>query len=398
MKICFVSLFFPFPPSHGSPQRALNLIKQLHHHGHDIFLYALCENEVLEAHKIEMQKYCKGIKVFQTGSMSNVKKLFHLLFSSIPNIALSAYRPEIFQEIADDSLANRYDVVYTEILGVAEYGRKLKELYHIKWINGSENIEFRRTLSYLSTAWGHLTFDLKRSYIYLSAIRLKSYEKRLLKIADTTIVCTGEDKDCYQKLHHGEKIFVIGNGVELRENLDFRKAQRKTVAFLGMMNSLPNIQAVRYFVRDILPIIKQEIPDVLFMVIGDKPTREIASLESENIRVLGYIEDMSAIIEDIAIFVAPLISGGGIKNKTLFGMANQKPVVSTSHGATGLNVTNGRELFICDDPTSFAAAVINLFKNDELYCEVAKNGYNYVKQYHSWERCGALFNELLERL
>jgi glycosyltransferase involved in cell wall biosynthesis len=398
MKIGFISLYFPYPPAHGSPQRALNLIKQLHSRGHRVFLHAFSETQVPESHQREVKKYCEQVKVFQARTISNRRKAANLLFSGLPNIALPVYRPDIVREIADDYRSSQCDVVYTEILGVAEYGRRLKQLYQAKWINGSENVEFRRTLSYLDSGWGNIGFDVKRPYIYLSAMRLKRYERRLLQIADATIVCTDEDKQWYRELHPNENIFVIGHGVELSADLTVRKSQRRTVGFVGMMNSLPNVQAVLYFVRDVLPIITQAVPDVEFLIIGDKPPPDILSLRSETVRVLGYVENLSSIIDDIALFVVPLVSGGGIKTKTLLAMAHHKPVVSTSHGATGLNVTNGKELFIGDDPASFAGAVVNLFNNDELYVEVAKNGYEYVKHYHSWEHCGKLFDEVLGKL
>lgn len=164
------------------------------------------------------------------------------------------------------------------------------------------------------------------------------------------------------------------------------KTKSNCLIFTGTMNYRPNIQACVFFCEKIFPLIKKEISDATFYIAGANPTEEVLKLNSEDIVVTGFVKDMRMYLERSSVVVVPIVTDdGGFKVKVLEAMAMGKAIVSTSLGSKGLNVIDGENIIIKDDPEEFAGAVIDLLKNQDLKLEIEKKTRNLVIDQYSYE-------------
>lgn len=161
------------------------------------------------------------------------------------------------------------------------------------------------------------------------------------------------------------------------------------------MNYPPNVDAAIYFVRSILPLIREQIPEVGLSIVGHVPTREVQDLaEAPRVRVTGFVDDVLPYYRDAAAVVVPLRAGGGTRLKVLEAMALGRPVVSTSIGSEGLAVTSGENLMLADDPASFAASVVTLLRDASMRQRLSENGRRLVEEFYDWRLLGAQLTQL----
>jgi glycosyltransferase involved in cell wall biosynthesis len=165
------------------------------------------------------------------------------------------------------------------------------------------------------------------------------------------------------------------------------------------MNLPANVEAVLYFTREILPLIRQHIPDAKFYIVGSAPTSSVRRLNSEEgVVVTGEVEDLTPYYDRCAVNVVPLLRGGGIIVKTLNGMAAGRPTVATRAGNSGTGAQAGRDLLVGDSPESFSHAVVDLLSDQRLWQEIAENGKRYVVTNYHWEETVRELEEFLRSL
>jgi glycosyltransferase involved in cell wall biosynthesis len=153
---------------------------------------------------------------------------------------------------------------------------------------------------------------------------------------------------------------------------------RSTLIFVGGFSHDPNVDAVLHFCRDILPLIRNNKPDVHFTIVGSNPPDEIRLLENEAVKVTGYVPRTTTYLHRSCVSVAPLRYGAGMKGKIGEAMAHGVPVVTTSVGAEGMGLINRKNAMIADSPQDFASAVLELLSNNSLHATVRENAIRLI--------------------
>ena len=168
------------------------------------------------------------------------------------------------------------------------------------------------------------------------------------------------------------------------------------LAFLGSMDWLPNIEGVRWFVRNVYPAVKSAAPEARLRIIGRKPGAEIRSLadEDSSIEVTGTVDDVRPWLADASAMITPLLSGGGTRIKILEAMAFGTPVLSTTVGAEGLPFENGKHLLLADEPETFAAKCVELIRSAALREQIAIAARKEVVERYSWAAASRKFQDL----
>ena len=161
----------------------------------------------------------------------------------------------------------------------------------------------------------------------------------------------------------GPKVLAVGNGVDTDY---FRPAEGDGPAapglvFTGTMNYRPNIDGVCWFVREVWPSLKREVPGLLLTVVGRDPAAAVRRLaEVPGVRVTGTVEDVRPYLASATLAVAPLTIARGIQNKVLEAMAMGKAVVASGPAIEGLDVAVGREILMADTPNEWRTCVLGL--------------------------------------
>jgi glycosyltransferase involved in cell wall biosynthesis len=151
------------------------------------------------------------------------------------------------------------------------------------------------------------------------------------------------------------------------------------MVFVGNMSYGPNVDAVRYFVHEILPIIKESAPESRFMIVGKEPVESVIQLaDCKSVIVTGEVADVRPYYRRAAIFVAPIRFGGGTRIKILEAMAMGTAVVTSTMGIEGITVENGKEAVIVDEPAEYAKACIDLLRNRNRAKEIGLNARTFV--------------------
>jgi polysaccharide biosynthesis protein PslH len=219
--------------------------------------------------------------------------------------------------------------------------------------------------------------------------RMLRFEKRALARFDGILAVSDADRDTFGTLYPAvarERIHVVPTGVDTEFFSATPSAERsRSLVFTGSMDWLPNEDAMQFFCRDVLPLIRAAEPEATLSIVGRAPTPAVVRLgEQQGVTVTGRVDDVRPHMADAAVYVVPLRIGGGTRLKIFEAMAMGKAVVSTAVGAEGLPVRDGQHLVLADDPASFASAVVRLMRrlDDRRALEAAAHAL--VTERYDW--------------
>ncbi|MCL1061823.1 glycosyltransferase [Shewanella benthica] len=161
--------------------------------------------------------------------------------------------------------------------------------------------------------------------------------------------------------------------------------KRKGIAFLGGFNHHPNIEAVEYLANDIMPLLAKQRPEITLTIYGSNMPKELEKYDCDNIKMLGFAESLDGVYHDHRVFVAPLLSGAGIKGKVLESMAYGTPTVLTEVAAEGTGLSHGINTLIAQKPQEWVDAIIKLYDDEILWIKMSENEQILVKEKYSFE-------------
>ena len=229
-------------------------------------------------------------------------------------------------------------------------------------------------------------------YWYLNYLKIHRYEKVYNKF-NTCIVVNKKDKTLLEKNVH-IPIEVVANGVDTKYFKNNNTTNTPRLVFLGDMSTPPNNDAIKYFMKEIYTNITT---DVDFYIVGRNPTKYIKNLQNKQVHVTGSVEDVRSYLPIGSIFVSPMISGTGIKNKILEAMSMQLPVITTSKGISGINAIEDEEFILADTPEQFKDDIIDLLENPEKMIKIGENARKLVEKKYSWQHSTKKIEEILEK-
>lgn len=378
MKILFVANRIPYPPFRGDKLKIYNLAKRLSNK-HELYLVTFVQSRNELKYIPELQKLFKEVSVTYLPKWKSAlncllfglgKKPFQVLY----------FKSTQFKKKVDELIKRiNPDAIHIQHLRMAQYledsnlkGRvlDLPDAFSLYW---KRRQEIKRPL-------------LNRIFDSIESRRVADYESVMHKF-DSCLVCSQEDLEFLKESQHPKHLYLLPNGVDL-ETFKPRKndnAPSKRLLFTGNMDYAPNVDGVLYFVKEILPVIRQTIPDVHFTIAGQRPIKKISDLKTENIEVTGFVPNLADEYARAAVVVAPLRFGAGTQNKVLEAMAMGIPVVCTNIGFKGLGIENGEGVYMETDPHKFAETTIKLLQDEELRSSVGEKGHRIIQQKFNWD-------------
>lgn len=221
-------------------------------------------------------------------------------------------------------------------------------------------------------------------------------ERRYVRAFDSCVVAGPEDAAALRRISGRANVHVVPNGVvtqALRTPAD--EAPQPTIAFTGVMAFPPNVDAVRHFADDVLPRVRERVPDARFVIAGRDPTVEVHELaDRPGVDVLGEVPDMSAVLKQAWVAVAPMRTGAGIKNKVLEAWAVGTPVAMSVAAANGLSLDATAETLVTDDAARMAEIVAALLTDAAKRRRLGAAAHRLAMA-HAWERSAREISRLL---
>ncbi|MBZ5610352.1 MAG: glycosyltransferase [Acidobacteriia bacterium] len=250
------------------------------------------------------------------------------------------------------------DVLQLEYTTLAQYGADFHRLGCVLF----EHDVYFQSISRALARMSGVVKTAKAAVEYLRALR---YELKILPSFDRIQICSPENRD-----------YLLSFLPQLSGRLDDNRAgiatssyqfqpdgrEPHTMLFLGSFRHLPNQEALAWFAQKVLPAVLQRCPQARLVIVGSEPPpRHSVPGPPDHIELRGFVEDVREPLGRYAVFVCPILSGSGMRVKLLEAFSAGIPVVSTRLGAEGLTTADGEICALADDPTEFAAKIIELF-------------------------------------
>lgn len=173
---------------------------------------------------------------------------------------------------------------------------------------------------------------------------------------------------------------------------------RNGITFLGGYGHKPNKEAIHYLVNEIMPLLYKTRPEIMLHVYGSNMPEYFKGLECENVRMLGYVDNLDDVYHQHKVFVVPLISGAGIKGKVLDALAYKLPCVLTDVAVEGTGITHGVTSLIANNPEEWVEHIIRLYDDEELWTLIRQNEGLLAKENYSFDSGKKRFKRIFETL
>lgn len=287
----------------------------------------------------------------------------------------------------------RFDAVHADQINMAQYASRVPGALRVLDAHNALWVLYQRLHEILPA--GLRSFALGHEWR-----SMRSYESSIVHEFDAVITVSEVDRDALVAPEDRESVSVIPIAVDATAYAVADGSAASRILHIGTMYWPPNVDAVRWFATEVLPLVRRRLPAVGFDVVGTRPPREITRLAENDalIDVPGFVEDLEPWTERAGVFVVPLRAGSGMRVKILEAMARGLPVVTTRIGCEGIEVEHGREVLIADEPTDFANATVRVLEDRRLAAQLAENGRRLVCERYDARRVYGAVTDLYAAL
>lgn len=379
MTICILTPRFPFPENGGDVLRINNIARHLRAQGHRLVLVSFCEEYPDLGPALEL---FDKVYVVKRRKLQSIFFTIWFMFTRRP-LQCGYYYSASFLSLLKQVITNeKPDLFISHLLRMSPYLEKC----------GVENKSIVEMTDALSKTYAMSKradgISIKKIAYMFEHNLIKKYEKSVLKKFPKVVLVSSQDVDYLRALvdeDEAKSLAMHTNGINCPEIKD-TEYDRNKICFVGNMRTLQNQDAVIYFIEEIFPLVLKKMPDAKFYIVGAQPPAHIRNLASKNIIVTGFVENLRDEISDACVAVAPVRIASGIQNKILMAMSCNIPVVLTPLISQSIpELHNGKNCYVCEDKEVIAQRCIRLMKDARLRAEIAKQGYETVRNFYTWE-------------
>ena len=409
MNILFLCHRIPFPPNKGDKIRSYNEIRYFSKK-HNVYLATTCDDLSDYDYVPRLEEFCRDIHAV---CFNKRLRLLRSCFVRRP-FSVSSFYDQGLQNFVDRTITEKsIDAIFCFCSSMAEYvlrTPKFKEegLRGIKLIMDFVDLDSDKWRQYAE----YSKIPVKWIYL-LENCRLFQYEKKISKLFHHSIfVSSREEKVLRALFPKARNIEVIPNGVSLdffspNEELYFplpdksesvcsSSGKSSTLVFTGVMDYFANEDGVKWFCEQIFPLIKKNIPQAEFYIVGNNPTDVVWNLsEIDGVTVTGYVEDIREFYMLADICVIPLRIARGLQNKVLEAMASGKAIVATSNASDGIICHEDEDILIADSESDFARKVVTLIEDEAKRKIMGVKAMQNVREHYSWDTNLSSLDDLL---
>ena len=386
MKILVVLPRFPWPLEKGDKLRAYHQIVELSKR-HDIYLFAVSHQRVEPLHLKALEPYCRQIRVVHLNRFVCALNILRNRFAS-KSLQMGYWNTK-HSKRACKAFARQVqpDVVYNQMIRTMPLVARLPY---------PKVMDFQDALSMNTERRMEQSRGLWRHLLHYEFKMLRSSEYKAFSIFDALTIISDVDSQAIPHKKNRE-IHIVPNGVDF----DYFSAQDKSkfsilhsqfsilnsqfsICFCGNMAYAPNVDAARYLVGDVMPLVWQRLPHATLLLAGADPKSAVRALASKNVSVSGRLVDIRSAYSAAQLFVAPMRIGSGLQNKLLEAMSMQLPCVTTTLANSPLGAADGEQILVGDSPEALADAIVRLLQSQQLRDRIALAGNAFVHSNYSW--------------
>ncbi len=391
MKILWLKTELLHPVDKGGRIRTYQMLRALRRNHHVTYL-TLDDGATPEARK-QADEYCQELVCVPHRLPSKTDLSFYTglganLLSGLPYAVARYGSAPMRAAIARQVQRDKPDVLVCDFLAPAI---NVPERLPCRTVLFQHNVEAQIWQRHFETQAN----PLRRALFRLQWQRMQRFERAACHRFDQVIAVSQADADRLRRDYELDCVAAVPTGVDtdfFRPRPDVAPDPQRLV-FTGSMDWMPNEDGINWFIAQIWPQVRQQLPQIKLTIVGRNPSRRLRAFNQpgSDITVTGTVDDVRPYLAQAAAAIVPLRIGGGTRLKIYEAMAMSKPVVSTTIGAEGLPLRDGRELLIADEPAAFAEAICRLVKEPSKACEMGAAAASFVSARGSWQAAAQQF-------
>jgi len=388
-NILFICPYIPCEGVHAGAGRMHTMIKLLAQR-HQVSVITFIDKESELKYVPELEKYCQEVVAIHRKPPYRRRNLLVLEPFVVSEFNSSQMGAEIHRLLSERD----FDIVQIEYTQMAQYLPNTRRSCTLLTEHEVAFATHRRAFESLPSSW-------EKFRALMGWLMMIDYELKACRRFDKVVTLTDADRKELLSLEPKLDIEVVPMAVDSScFTPQDMPEEPNSLVFIGYFRHSPNVHGIMRFCREILPLIRQEIPETKLFIVGSSPTDEIIRLgKMDNVVVTGWVEDIKPYIARSSVYIAPLWLGTGMRVKILEAWAMAKPVVTTSIGSQGIDCTPGEDILIADDPQEFAAQTVRLLRDKALREKLGKNGRKQVEAKYDWRiiirQVEEMYNEVL---
>jgi len=364
MRILFLAHRLPYPPNKGDKIRSFRELEALAR-SHEVDLFCFYDQPEDSKYFPEVRQYCRNLYAEKVSWLRS-RAQASLACSSGRPFTTSFYRsPKMARRISKAVAEQKYDLIFVFSSSMAPY------------VEGASEPRVLDMVDVDSDKWKQYADYTRRPKSWLwgaEGRRLAKYEARLVRSFSLTLLSTHTEAELLERSVSSARIEVLENHMDLSYfdpntvGVPFEiAAWQPYVIFTGSMDYFPNVDAVRFFYREIFPLVRAALPRARLVIAGRNPTRAVLQLAGDPaVWVTGSVPDIRPFLRGAAIAVCPLRVARGVQTKILEAMAMGVPVAVSRRAAKGIPERLLSETYVEDDPHRLAAFLIGMLRQDPL--------------------------------
>lgn len=391
MDVLFLSHRIPYPPDKGDKIRSYHRLVHFARHG-NVDLVTHVDDPKDLRHVQILKDMCRSVDVYPLSPAMSRMRAMGSVLSGDSLTAGWMTRPVARRRVQELLAGRRYDLVFGYSSQVGVYlPRQLDAPFLMEMVD----VDSEKFRAYAKDAG-----LLGRCVHGLEARRLLALERKLAERADRVLLTTENEVSVYERRIGRGRVAAITNGVRRPEGVVAGAARDPGLSvFVGQMDYGPNVEAVTIGAREILPRIREEIPDARFRIVGRAPTRAVEALaELPGVEVTGGVADLRPHLEAASLALVPLRVARGIQNKVLEAMAHGLPVVASAAVFRCMDPAAEEGMRIAEGAGSLADAVVQLLRDPGRRTEMGAAARRFVELHHDWDALDRDFDALVREI
>ena len=379
----------PYPPNRGDRIRSYHLLRHVAAE-YDVHLATLCDEPVSADTVTALNGLCRRVEIAPVmgrsrwlraaGSLASGKTATEGLFRS----------PRLAGVVKEWASQTQFDAALVFCSSMLPY-LECPELRSVRAVVDLVDVDSQKWFDYAQRAWGP-----KRWLFRLEGQRLRQLERRAVERAAAVTLVSEAEAELFRGVCPNDKTVAVPNGVDLdyfRPTNDGSQpwtplptADRTNLVFVGALDYRANIDGITWFVSEVWPLIRREMPQLTLGLVGRKPAPAVQKLASTpGIRVFGTVPDVRPYVAAADLVIAPLRIARGIQNKVLEAMAMGKPVICSPGALEGIAAVPGRDLLVAESPGEWAAKTTRLLVDCARASALGTTARSFVEANYRWE-------------
>lgn len=394
MKILVVLPRFPYPLEKGDKLRAYHQIVELAKR-HDIYLFCVSHKKVAPGDIDVLRPHCKEIRIVPVNRFVAAKNI-------VANwLASKSLQLGYWNTVATKCAYRKFEA---QVQPDVVYNQMVRTMPLVARSHYPKVMDFQDALSLNAERRMERSKGLWRYILHYEFKMLRSSEYNAFSIFDDLTIISDVDSEAIPHKKNGE-IKIVPNGVDFdyfspeAEIKNWKPEETYDILFAGNMSYAPNVNAARYLVEEIMPLVWAKRPQTTVLLAGAAPKHSVSRLADDSrVVVSGWLDDIRTAYASSHIFIAPMRIGSGLQNKLLEAMAMRLPCVTTPICNSSLRAQDGQQVLVGNTPAQLADSLLSLLLDPQRADALADEGLRFVHQNYGWPAAVAKLETVLTQV